>query len=159
VFSAGVSCEAYNKLAIVIFINVCPKTPCKTSYCFSKCVPEIKLQTLSKFGSTLFLFNIKTVDGAAFSILIQFCSFGQVVSGKKDKSKRISVSSDNTYTKYERATGIHFFGIFWIYLNQRIYLLIGYNTFELYQNRVTVLKVQSTLSALSCPKHRSLPHP
>lgn len=108
-FSAGVSCKAYIKLVILMFINVCPKTPCKTSYCFSKCVPEIKLQILSKFGSTLFLFNIKTVDGAAFSILIQFCSFGQVVSGKGDKSKRISVSSDNIYAKYERGYRDSFF--------------------------------------------------
>lgn len=84
-----------------MFINMCPTTKCKTPYCFGKCVPQIQSQIQSKLGSTSFLLNIITANGAIFSISIQFCAFGQVVSSKKDKSERISVNNEDTYASYK----------------------------------------------------------
>ncbi|CAF4383170.1 unnamed protein product, partial [Adineta steineri] len=75
-----------------------PKTKCKTAYCFTKCVPEIKADILAKLGSTSF--SIVTNLGS-YIVSSQFCGFDQIVSGKRDTSKRIFPHNDNTVFKYE----------------------------------------------------------
>jgi hypothetical protein len=100
-FSGQVSCDTDEKLATAIFINECPTIKCINSYCFQNCVSQIKSRIQSKFGSTLSSLNILTEDGKALTISIQFCSFGQVGSGKEDKSGRTSFNRDDTDANYE----------------------------------------------------------
>ncbi|CAF1389707.1 unnamed protein product [Adineta steineri] len=73
--SSGVS--QGDNLRIIITINECPKTKCKTTYCFTQCVPEIKADIQSKLGSTSF--TIVTNLGS-YAVSCQFCAFNQVVS-------------------------------------------------------------------------------
>ncbi|CAF1512018.1 unnamed protein product, partial [Adineta steineri] len=83
---AAVSCNATqassgvsqgDNLRIIITINECPKTKCKTAYCFTQCVPEIKADIQSKLGLTSF--SIVTNLGS-YTVSCQFCVFDQVAS-------------------------------------------------------------------------------
>ncbi len=111
-FSSQISCDAtingsiqgankYYYLGIGFYINKCPKTKCITSYCIHKCASEIESEIQSKLTLIAFPLTIETTDGAVLLISVQFCFLGQVASGKRDKSKRISLSSDDTNVKYE----------------------------------------------------------
>jgi len=104
-FSGQISCGAAvngsmqgtNKgsdLEIEIYIKKCPNG-CMTMYCIDKCAPAIQ----SKFGSASFPLTIETADGTV-SILIQFCAFGVVVSGKR-QVELVSLNRDGFNVKYE----------------------------------------------------------
>ncbi|CAF1522542.1 unnamed protein product, partial [Adineta steineri] len=102
---AAVSCNATqassdvtqgDNLRIIITINECPKTKCKTAYCFTQCVPEIKADIQSKLGSTSF--TIVTNLGS-YTVSCQFCAFDQVVSvSNASSSTAPNVSSITTTT-------------------------------------------------------------
>ncbi|CAF1540647.1 unnamed protein product [Adineta steineri] len=76
---AGSSVSESEYLRIIAIVNMCPKTKCKTAYCFTKCVPEIKADILAKLGSTSF----STVTNlGSYIVSSRFCGFDQVVSEK-----------------------------------------------------------------------------
>ncbi len=86
-FSDSLSCDTANKLDMGIFANSCPANQCKTSGCLKQCVPKIKSDIASKFGSAPSLLNVTTSNGTSLSCSIQFCSFDPVISGKRDDLK------------------------------------------------------------------------
>jgi hypothetical protein len=108
-FSGQISCGAAfngsmqgtNKgsdLEIEIYIKKCPNG-CMTMYCIDKCALAIEAAIQSKFGSTSFPLTIETTNGTV-SILIQFCAFGVIVSGKR-QVELVSLNRDGFNVKYE----------------------------------------------------------
>ncbi|CAF4412926.1 unnamed protein product, partial [Adineta steineri] len=73
---AGSSVSQGDNLRIIITINECPTTKCKTANCLTQCVPTIKADIQSKLGSTSF--SIVTNLGS-YTVSFQFCTFDQVV--------------------------------------------------------------------------------
>ncbi|CAF1301115.1 unnamed protein product [Adineta steineri] len=76
---AGSIVSPDNHLRIIITIDERLKTKCKTAYCFTQCVTEIKTDIQSKFESTSF--TIVTNLGSHI-VSSQFYAFVQVLSGE-----------------------------------------------------------------------------
>ena len=87
-FSNPFSCNSSNKLDMDIFVNSCPENQCKTPPCLKQCIPKIKSDMESKFGSAPSLLNVTASNGTNLSGSIQFCSFDPVISGKRDELKQ-----------------------------------------------------------------------
>ena len=71
-----------------VVVNSCPANQCKTPPCLKQCIPKIKLDIASKLGSAPLSLNVTTSNGTNLSGSIQFCSFDEIISGKRDELKR-----------------------------------------------------------------------
>ena len=93
-FSNSLSCNTSNKLAMGIVANSCPANQCTAPPCLKQCIPKIKSDIASKLGSAPLPLNVTTSNGTELSGLIQFCSFDEVISGKRDEFKRIFFNNE-----------------------------------------------------------------
>ena len=93
-FSNSLSCNTSSKLDMGIVVNSCPANQCKTPPCLKQCIPKIKSDIASKFGPAPLPLNVTAANGTEVSGLIQFCSFDEVISGKRDEFKRIFFNNE-----------------------------------------------------------------
>ncbi|CAF1296255.1 unnamed protein product [Adineta steineri] len=73
---AGSSISQGDKIRMIIIINECPKTKCKTAYCITQCILPTKADIQSKLSSTTFTI---VTNLASYTVSSRFCGFDVVL--------------------------------------------------------------------------------
>jgi hypothetical protein len=91
VFSGQISCNLNSigtnqnpgdKANIILFINQYPANVYDTKYSHQNFITKLEQKISSIFPSIIFILTVQSTNGTTFSVSSQFCSFGQIVSGK-----------------------------------------------------------------------------
>ncbi|CAF4233077.1 unnamed protein product [Adineta steineri] len=81
---------------MIIIINECPKTKCKTAYCITQCILPTKADIQSKLSSTTFTI---VTNLASYTVSSRFCGFDVILSAVSTTiSPTITATTTSTST-------------------------------------------------------------